>query len=295
MADPTTVVATVTGGIEAANQALTLYNKVIDQVIPWKAFEDTIKVLIEHEKQYSAKAGVIVGEVRTLLMDSRDNYLAATQSVYEWCGVSSQLLTAYLKLFEDYSEAKAQTQKMLLTKVLGDGITKMGAAQDQLAKSSMSFNGSAGKLLTLKTQLNADFSEGSAYFDASVAKLRTEAYAGAAVGLVGGPIGLAIAYSIAAGVVEGKMIPALKQAFAETQATFERLHATIKKADTDIDKTKTELQTEIRKIGDLKTQTEATRLYIEDPNLITMVQVAGTELIRQCSEYRQRHAGASIV
>jgi hemolysin E len=293
--DPAAAVSVVKDGIEAADNALTLYNRVIDQVIPWKTFEDTVKVLKEHEAQYSKAAGGVVGQVQTLLLDSRDNYLAATQSVFEWCGLASGLLTAYLKLFDDYSESKANSQRALLSKVLGEGIIKMGAAQVKLQASSMSFNKSAGKLLELKTVLNADFSEGSAYYDASVAKIRKEAYAGALAGAAGGPIGLAIAYAIAAGVVEGSLIPAMKKAFAETQATFDTLHAAIAKANIDIDKTKGELQAEIHNIGELKTQTEETKFYIEDPNLVMLVKDAATKLIGQCGEYRKRHGGASLV
>ncbi|XFB08579.1 hemolysin E, partial [Azotobacter salinestris] len=44
-------------------------------------------------------------------------------------------------------------------------------------------------------------------YDMQVDKLRKEAYGGAAVGLVLGPFGLLISYSIAAGVLEGKLIP----------------------------------------------------------------------------------------
>ncbi|XNM88223.1 hemolysin E [Escherichia coli] len=58
------------------------------------------------------------------------------------------------------------------------------------------------KLLALDSQLTNDFSEKNSYFQSQVDKIRKEAYAG----VVAGPFGLIISYSIAAGVVEGKLI-----------------------------------------------------------------------------------------
>ncbi|ENO4813871.1 TPA: hemolysin HlyE, partial [Shigella sonnei] len=94
--------------------------------------------------------------------------------------------------------------------VLDDGITKLNEAQKSLLVSSQSFNNASGKLLALDSQLTNDFSEKSSYFQSQVDKIRKEAYAGAAAGVVAGPFGLIISYSIAAGVVEGKLIPELK-------------------------------------------------------------------------------------
>ena len=86
MVEATAVLGTVTAGIEASDKALALYNKYIDQLIPWKTFEDTIKDITKYEKDYSKKAADLVGEVKTLLLNSNDYYLKAVQSVYEWCG-----------------------------------------------------------------------------------------------------------------------------------------------------------------------------------------------------------------
>jgi hypothetical protein len=85
----------------------------------------------------------------------------------------------------------------------------MTDAMYQLEASSKSFNTATGKLTTLNSMLKEDFSKGSSYFDSAVNKVCTDAYAGAAVGAAFGPIGLAISYSIATGVVEGKLIPNL--------------------------------------------------------------------------------------
>ncbi|WP_235501631.1 hemolysin E, partial [Trabulsiella odontotermitis] len=89
-------VEVVKTSIETADKALDLYNKYLDQVIPWNTFEDTVKELSRFKDQYSQAASTLVGDIKTLLMDSQDKYFEATQTVYEWCGVASQLLAAYI-------------------------------------------------------------------------------------------------------------------------------------------------------------------------------------------------------
>lgn len=89
-------VEVVKNAIETADGALDLYNKYLDQVIPWQTFDETIKELSRFKQEYSQAASVLVGDIKTLLMDSQDKYFEATQTVYEWCGVATQLLAAYI-------------------------------------------------------------------------------------------------------------------------------------------------------------------------------------------------------
>lgn len=56
-----------------------------------------------------------------------------------------------------------------------------------------------------------------------VDKIRKEVYASAAAGVAAGPFGLIISYSIAAGVVEGKLIPELKKKLKSVQDFFTSL------------------------------------------------------------------------
>ncbi len=151
-------VEVVKNAIETADGTLDLYNKYLDQVIPWQTFDETIKKMSCFKQEYSQES-VLVGDIKTLLMDSQDKYFEATQTVYEWCGVATQLLAAYILLFDEYNEKKASAQKDILIKVLDDGITKLNEAQKSLLVSSQSFNNASGKLLALDSQLTNDFSE----------------------------------------------------------------------------------------------------------------------------------------
>ena len=269
-------VEVVKNAIETADGALDLYNKYLDQVIPWQTFDETIKELSRFKQEYSQAASVLVGDIKTLLMDSQDKYFEATQTVYEWCGVATQLLAAYILLFDEYNEKKASAQKDILIKVLDDGITKLNEAQKSLLVSSQSINNASGKLLALDSQLTNDFSEKSSYFQSQVDKIRKEAYAGAAAGVVAGPFGLIISYSIAAGVVEGKLIPELKNKLKSVQSFFTTLSNTVKQANKDIDAAKLKLTTEIAAIGEIKTETETTRFYVDyDDLMLSLLKVSG--------------------
>ena len=89
MTNPVETAKTV---IDTADKALDLYNKVLDQIIPWNTFNDTVKELSRFKEDYSQAASTLVGEIKTLLMNSQDKYFEATQVVYEWCGVTLSLI-----------------------------------------------------------------------------------------------------------------------------------------------------------------------------------------------------------
>lgn len=264
----------------------------LDQIIPWKTYEETVKELDRFRDDYSNESGQLVGEVKTLIMNAGDNYFSATQSIYEWCGLTKNLLAIYLRLFEKRTSKTYESQKTLLLKVLDDGLIKMSAGQDKLNQCSLNFNNVAGKLTTLKTRLSNDFNTESSYFQGKVDKIRKEAYGGAAVGLVFGPFGAMISYSIAAGVVEGKLIPELVEKFAATKDYFDKLRVTIDKTNGDIDTTKVKLRDEFKQIGVLKGQTEETKTLVsldDMDHLRDVILDSVNNLILQCNEYQERH------
>lgn len=296
MTSPKEAITVVKDALETGDKALELYNKVLDQIVPWKTFEDTITDLAKYQKDYSTATGALVGEVKTLLLTANDKYLAATQSVFEWCGLTTALLGGYLTLFDNYTAEKANGQKTIVIKVLSEGLTKMDAAQKSLQASSESFNAASGKLITLNVQMKSDFDSGSVYFEAQVDKLRKEAYGGAAVGVLLGPLGLLISYSVAAGVLEGQLIPKLKKGFEEVTKVYEEMTTLVVKADKDISATKAQLQKEIVRIGEMKTQTEATKVFVDlDGLMVAELKAAANKLIEQCRAYQNSHSGRSIL
>lgn len=82
--------------------------------------------------------------------------------------------------------------------------------------------------------------------------------------------------SIAAGVVEGKLIPELKNKLKSVQSFFTTLSNTVKQANKDIDAAKLKLTTEIAAIGVIKTETETTRFYVDyDDLMLSLLKVSG--------------------
>lgn len=76
------VIETAKEGIETADKALELYNKVIDRVIPWKEFNETLVELDRFRKDYSTESAELIGHIKTLMMNGIDAYFSASQAVY---------------------------------------------------------------------------------------------------------------------------------------------------------------------------------------------------------------------
>ena len=114
-------------------------------------------------------------------------------------------------------------------------------------------------------------------------------------GVVAGPFGLIISYSIAAGVVEGKLIPELKNKLKSVQSFFTTLSNTVKQANKDIDAAKLKLTTEIAAIGEIKTETETTRFYVDyDDLMLSLLKEAAKKMINTCNEYQKRHGKKTL-
>lgn len=292
---PEEAIGLIKDSIETADQALDLYNKVLDQIVPWGTFEETLTRIDEYKEDYSAKAAELVGKVQTKLQDSKDCYFQAVSEVYIWCGVAKAVLPAYVNSITD--PEKAASQLPLILKVLDKGITSIDRGIEQLQNSSMSFNAASGELLALDKKLEEDFNTKSEYFKQQEDKIRKEAYGGAAAGVVAGPFGLIIAYSIAAGVVEGKLIPELKAKLSKVKDFFVRIRGEIESTQSQISEAKLSLQSEATALGELKEEIETAQIFIEsntDNALKDEVIDAANKLVESCISYRDRHQAKAV-
>lgn len=285
------IVGTVKEGVEAANEAFDLYKKFVSTIIPWDIFTNTIKELNNAKNQYSVEAASFVGEITTLILDSIDQYDSASLEVYRWCKSSSPLLEEYINLFASIKDpAVAEAQKLLMNTILEEGEKKLGNALHILQQSKSSFNGASGKLQTLLTILDNDFKEGSSYYNQAVDELRAKAYGGAASGAFFGPIGVAISYSIASGVVEGKLIPDLKKAFAEVEKKFNDLEKTVSQAIVDIVDTKGKIDAKISSVNKILADIEETKNFVKiwvkiPAKMFEPLKKSVNQLIQSCKEY----------
>lgn len=271
--------------IAASSEAMDLINKGLDQSVPWATLEASLNELERFRSDYSAKAGDLVGKVKTLISQGMTAYYQASRHVYQWCLVVEPLLQKYIDLFTKLDKTKSEEQKKILVTILDDGIAEMKKAQKVLGESSSSFNEAAGQLTTLQHQLSSDFNEQSSYFAEQIAKVRREGYG---IASIFGPI----AWAIAAGVVEGKKVPEFKARLRSVENFYHNLNAVVSRSNGNIDETKAKLNTEIRAIGDLKVQTEEMSTY---PSIDGVTELRDTiissakGLITKCTTYRNNH------
>lgn len=219
------------------------------------------------------------------MLNGIDAYFSASQCVYEWTGLAIPLLKAYIKLFGSYNEVNADAQRKMLLQVLTSGMKKLGDSQEDLKKSSRSFNGVAGKLVELNTRFEYEFNEKSEFVQTKVNQVRIGAYTG---GALFGITGVTIAYFVA----EGKLIPELMKKLESIQKFYDDLKGKADKAGEQIEDTKKTLHREIHHIGEIKTKTESTKSFVEMDHIKELrdeVIESAKTLIDGCNEYRQRH------
>lgn len=250
-------------GLDAASNALELYGMV--QRISWDGLQESISVLDANSDAYSSNAAEVVNRIRTALETSIHHHEYSSQHVANWCSSSYGGLTFILDSIswrEIHAIAELHTDQLIA--ILSEGANQMEIAIEQLEESKDNFNYASGQLKYLSTVLDHDYSEESAFYDEQYNKVRKEAYAGALSGAAyGGIIGLAIAYTIAASVVEAKSIPDLKRSFEETRQKFDNLQNVITDAQDTISQTKKALDREILILTEMASEIELTEIFAD--------------------------------
>jgi hemolysin E len=274
--------------IESVEKALDVYNKVVDNLIPWDSYIETCKEIERFKSDYSNEAADLVGQAKTLLLDSQDAYFNSTQCIYKWCGITLNLVPIYIKNLDAGTNLDAQ--RAILKQVITIGIKNIEDSIKNLNKSSESFNQLTGKLTSLGVRLDSDFDTKSAYFNSRIDDLRKKAYGGAAAGAILGPFGLIISYSIASGVLEGKLIPELKKQLEGVKKFFEELNKKVENTKSNIGGAKETIKDEIQSISDLETTSRTIDSLVEfDTSLKDEMITLCNRLIDQCNAYQKRH------
>lgn len=273
-------------GIEALDKGLDLYDKRLDKVVPWNVFQETLTKLDEYRKDYSKEAANLIGDLKTKMKNGMDTYFMASQNVYEWCSLAVPVLGNYKNLLKGkVDNAKFTALRALILSLLNSGIDKMGKAQEKLDASSTSFNEAAGKLTSLSIRLEADFSEKSEYYKTKISEIRKTAYQGGASFFLFGIL-------ISAGVAEGKLIPDVKKKMQNLESYYKDLSKSVAKSTSEIDSAKQKIREEIRAIGNMKSKTEETKIYVESDNDGALQQIivgAIDSLVGKCKGYIARH------
>lgn len=272
--------------MSAANIAMDSYSKVLDLADPWEKFHETMRGLEKYRDDYSKKALKLYINIRYFVSNGISAYHRSTEHVYEWCYLVVPMLKKYIELFDGMNESKLAEQKDLLVEILDNGIKEMENAQKELDEASSHFNSLAGTLTSFRHQLDSDFSDHSDYIEGKKSEIRKKGYGSASIF---GPIG----WAIAAGIIEGKLIPELMARLRKIEDFYQKLNDLVDRSFTNIRESKDKIKDEIRVIGDLKVQTEETKTYGEidyTPELKEIVIEAAQNLIKKCNEYKRRIA-----
>lgn len=279
------VMDTVKESIDGASGALSLYDKLVERIIPWKDFNETIVELDKFRKDYSNESGQLLGEIKTHMMNGINAYFIASEVIYEWASLSASQLKLFIKLFSAHGARRSEAQKQILVKILDSGIKKMTTAQEELGKSSSSFNSGGGRLSLLRSRFLHEFDEKSEYFKSKVKKIRIGSYIGSAIfgipGIILGPK-----------LVNKFYIRKLKKKMNKVKLFYDNLDEKVAQATVAIEDTKKILKTEIQHISDLKIQTQRTEFFVNldsVPDFRDTIISSANDLIDRCESYKTRH------
>lgn len=244
-------------GIESLDKTLDVYHNILDKAVPWKKLNETIAKLGNNHSNYSEKAVALIGQIETKMMDGMDAYIRATQNIFQWCGLTNELLEDYKTLFDgEMDQDIYNTQREILLQVLDNGITRMNKAQEELAASSSSFNVSAGELTQLNHRLADDFDARSEYFNSQMARIRLVALGAAAPFSIFG-------ITIADGIVEGLLISQLKAKMKSTEKFYQDVFVDVENAVKSINDVRAKLEEDIKHIDHTKLQNQNTEINVE--------------------------------
>lgn len=291
MAKTGAAIQVANNGLCAMNKVIGLTTTLVAETIPWKELKETVQELNKNQDQYSTEAEALVRKIAQALLDSRDQYVTSVNTVDGWCISATNTIPVLLGLFANITDkdaAKAQVE--IFVKLLNSGEEAISKALGEMNASNESFKTMAAKIEELQPQLEADSNEASAFFKKAVADVRTKAYAGAYSGVIFGLIGLAVSYAIAAGIVEGELVPNLKRAFKETQAAFDKLKKDLEKSEDSIQAAKELIKKEIKDLKTMNDTIEKTEGFAEDwagapSQHFDSFKDSTSELIKLCTDY----------
>lgn len=296
-------VSIIQQGLITTSNYMTDFNKLIDGN-PHKTLEDVVKEMESYCKGVSRETASLISEVKTLTMTAKDEYKHSTIKIDAWCGIASQLLNAYMNLFNEgifsrlfnfnrssrFDEEIAIAQRDILMQVLNDGFDEMNAALDTLKKSAERFDQAAGKLTELKNELVLE--SGSRWKRWRSKLIGSQIHIlTASVGLI--MTGQAVAVAVASIAVVGFEISSFPKFFNEMSSLkkmFADLAENVEDAKVDVDAIKKMFLEEMRIIQDLKAQIHATKFMLPHKVLRDEVMPFVIQLIHQCDQYRARHA-----
>lgn len=200
-------------------------------------------------------------------MNAIDEHFDASRHIKEWCLLVVPFLKPYVQLFTGHTASKADTQNLLLKKVLADGVERIKLAQDKLEVISKHFNEIVFTLPTLFRQFEVDFDENSKFFQTKLPATWTFGS-------------------------NKKAIAQLKNRFATVSRYFINLSGSLSRASAFITQTKAALRIYMQHFDELNAESQKLNNFksiADDPELLDGLVKITQNLISKCIAYEQRH------
>lgn len=141
------VAAVTDDAIDTVLKTLSAYDQLIEHDVPWKMFKESL-IQMEAHNDLSTKNAFLIADIKTEMMNAIDTHFRASETIYEWTIVIVSQLQMYFRLFVDYDDQKAMTQKQLLNNILDSGI--VNATLAKLDRITASFGLARKQLTTLR-------------------------------------------------------------------------------------------------------------------------------------------------
>lgn len=283
-------IETAKQAIRTANNGLNLYNKVLDQFIPWKSFKETIQRLRTSNNGYSNESKDLIGDVLRKLMDVIDEYDNATQCIFEWCGTSKPLLDAYITLFNDGNKSQQTAQTNCIIQLLDTQYQAINNSQTHLSTCVENLDMVSKHLTSLKFHLNKDFDENGEYFQHKIKQILRESH---------DPAAKSCKWTSCCGKgssnidsTEEKVIRELKEKLKGVSDFYENLKVQVVQASIDVKLTQEKLSNQMKMNDEHEARVSKSKSYVVNSDVIELqntVIESANNLIASCDEYRNNH------
>lgn len=305
---------------EHIGNVLNIYNEKLDKLVAWDKLKVAIDALDNSIEDYEGDTKNYMARIRELKSQSFVTYAQASRTMFEWCISTNASLDVYFR-YENtqLSDADLKVIRAHLLDILNRGEQKITDSKNRLHSLEKEMAEMRTLLNKMIYMLKDDFLPTGIYGRRRI-ELEDELWkkqsgtglalifsvfvglASAILGLVFGPIGLAIGLSVAlasAGipiaVLKGHVIPSIEQRIQIIDTYFETLERAIHNANDALDDVERSLKIELDQVGELLGFLQAATDK-NDSDLILLdffrpreVNPVLRDVQKKCREYVIRH------
>lgn len=259
-------------------QSIGVFDRNLDDYINWVSFDKMFEEMINHSGEYSVWS---MGNISDYFLKSRDLYYDAVASVFEWCSVIDIMMTAFVNLYEDYSDETKEQQKELIVASLDEGIARMGKAIGRLDDSRNHVNTGIVDLTNVMFNVSAAFRKDEREHTTQINNLNKNVMNSLSQSFFGGIITLIM--------TENVYKPEARKKFEKIEESFNFMKDKILNAIRKALEIKEKLSQEVIYISGLRGAVKGNKFIFSGSFRIRIVKKAVNELKRQCSDYQTRH------